>query len=377
MECKFLKHGIALSYDQIVKPCCTWKISQDWRAHNHLDRVDLVTWHQSPQVIQIQQTLESGQWPASCIECEKIEVQGRADSMRGNGNHAYADYGPQDITLEIRPGSTCNFACQTCWPEASSRVAQYHSQAGLIDIKNLDTNRLDDFEFLLPLADRIKNVVLLGGEPFYDKSCLKFLQWAQHNLKSNIMMFTNGSMIDLDFLKTYPGKLTIIFSLDAVGRAAEYVRYGTVWSEVLHNYNQVKALPNVETRVNITCSVYNYTHLENLIELLCEDWPAVVSFGSPYHDHLQESSIPPSLRPEIQQSLQRACDRLALSDISTDQKINAIKAIKAIINNLNDVAFNVANHQHLVEFMKKMDQVKQIRASDYCDFLARLQQQTT
>ena len=27
-----------------------------------------------------------------------------------------------DITLEIRPGNTCNFACQTCWPEASSRV---------------------------------------------------------------------------------------------------------------------------------------------------------------------------------------------------------------------------------------------------------------
>ena len=375
MECKFIKHGIALSYDQIVKPCCAWETSDSWRQHNHYQKIDLATWHQSPQVASVRRALELDQWPKDCARCERVEAQGRTDSMRGNGNHAYADYNDRDITLEIRPGNTCNFACQTCWPEASSRVAQYHNQAGLIDVKNLDSTRMDDFDFLLPICDRIRDVVLLGGEPFYDKSCLRFLSWAQKNLQAHMMMFTNGSVIDVDFLQTYPGQLTVIFSLDAVGRPAEYIRHGTVWPEVLANYLAVKSMSNIEVRVNITCSVYNYVHLEPLIELLCADWPAVVSFGFPYQPYLTEQSIPEHMRDTVTQSLQRVVDRLNTAEIPADQRSNAVNAVRSIIRNLESVPFDAEQNQHLIEFIAKMDQVKQIRAGDYCDWLGTLQQE--
>jgi sulfatase maturation enzyme AslB (radical SAM superfamily) len=377
MECKFIKHGIALSYDQIVKPCCVWKISPEWRQINHIRQVDLQTWHQSTDVLQAQHSLDMDIWPKACDHCEKIESQGRADSIRGNGLSAYANYGPGDITLEIRPGNVCNFACQTCWPEASTRVAQYHSQAGLIDIKNLDSNRLDDFDLLLPIASRIKDVILLGGEPFYDKSCLKFLSWAKTHLGCHIMLFTNGSVIDLDFLKNYGNKITVIFSLDAVGRPAEYIRYGTEWSQVLQNYHAVRSLPNVECRVNITCSVYNYVHLEQLLDLLCEDWPSVVSFGQAFQDYMQESVVPWSLRAEIKASLTRTIDRLSQANISSDQKANAVNAVTAIRNNLDQVEFDADKHSMFVDFVSKMDQVKRLRAADYCEFLGALQQQVT
>lgn len=375
MECKFIKHGIALSYDHIVKPCCTWEISDAWRHNNHYQKINFAEWHQSTQVTAVRNALESGQWPRDCHRCERIESQGRSDSMRGNGNHAYFDYQDGDITLEIRPGNTCNFACQTCWPEASSRVSQYHSQVGLIDIKNLDSHRMDNFDFLLPITDRIRNVVLLGGEPFYDKNCLRFLTWAQQNLRSHLMMFTNGSMIDQDFLQNYPGKLTVIFSLDAVGTPAEYIRYGTVWSEVLKNYLTVRKMSHVEVRVNITCSVYNYIHLEPLIDMLCEDWPPVVSFGVPDQPYLNEQSIPIHMRFDITQSLQRVVDRLNSTNIPPDQKNNAINAVNSIINNLDSVPFDSASNQYLLNFIAKMDQVKDIRAGNYCEFLGRLQQE--
>ena len=375
MECKFIKHGIALSYDQIVKPCCAWQVSNSWSETNHYQKIHFATWHQSPQIASVRQDIESDQWPRACSRCERIEAQGRVDSMRGNGNHAYADYNHDDITLEIRPGNTCNFACQTCWPEASSRVAQYHNQAGLINIKNLDSTRMDDFDFLLPIADRIRDVVLLGGEPFYDKSCLRFLSWAQQNLRSHLMMFTNGSVIDQDFLLTYPGRLTVIFSLDAVGEPAEYIRYGTVWSEVLENYLAVKSMANIQVRVNITCSVYNYMHLEPLIELLCTDWPAVVSFGVPHQPYLTEQSIPDHMRDTVTQSLQRVIDQLARAEIPTDQRSNAVNAVNSIIRNLDSVPFDAGQNQQFREFMAQMDRVKQIRAGDYCDFLGRLQQE--
>jgi hypothetical protein len=234
---------------------------------------------------------------------------------------------------------------------------------------------MDNFDFLLPIADRIRDVVLLGGEPFYDKSCLRFLSWAQQNLKSNIMLFTNGSVIDQDFLQKYPGRLTVIFSLDAVGSSVEYIRYGTVWADVLKNYLAVRSMSHIETRVNITCSVYNYLHLEPLIDLLCTDWPPVVTFGIPYELYLTEQSIPVSMRQDIKQSLQRVVDRLNSTDIPQDQKSNAVNAVNSIIANLDSVEFDAASKQYLVDFIAKMDRVKNVQASDYCEFLGRLQQE--
>ena len=371
MECKFIKHGIALSYDQLLKPCCEWRMSDQWRNTHHLKQVNIVNWHQHSDVVQARQQLESEQWPDACTYCERIEGQGRVDSIRGNGNNAYADYADDDITLEIRPGNTCNFACQTCWPAASSRVAQYHDRAGLVDINSVDSNKLDDFEFLTPVAHRIRDVVLLGGEPFYDKSCRKFLSWAQENLKANLMIFTNGSDIDFDFLQAYQGTVTLIFSLDAVGRPAEYVRFGTVWKEVLDNYMRVKEFNNVDIRVNITCSVYNYIYIKDLIDLLCTDWPSVVSFGTAAQSYLQETVVPMQFRPAIIESLTQAVKKIEETDIEFGQKCNAINALNATINNLEQSTWDQEGHRQFCNVTKKLDAVKDININDYCEFVGQ------
>ena len=372
MECKFIKHGIALSYNQIVKPCCEWQIDTEWGQENHITKIDLSNWHQSKQVTKNQIMLENGHWPAGCVKCDQIESQGRNDSMRGNGNQAYANYKNDDITLEFRPGSVCNFACQTCWPAASSRVAEFHSRAGLIDIKSVDSTSFNNFDFLLPIAHRIKDVVLLGGEPFYDKSCLKFLSWALENLTANITMFTNGSRIDFDFLKSYPSKLTLVFSLDAVGRPAEYIRYGTDWVEVMKNYLAVKELLKIDVRVNITCSVYNYLYIEELIEFLCEDWPSVVSFGAPRSKYLIESAIPVAHRHDMIHSLERAVATINQTNIESGQKNNAINALTAHITNLKTKTWVESDYEQLCDFVARMDQVKNIKISDYCVKLASI-----
>lgn len=370
MECKFIKHGLAISYDHVVKPCCDWKMDQNWKQVHHISKVDISNWHKHPELIDKQNQLHVGQWPVNCKECYRTESQGRQDSARGNGNSAYAHYQDRDITLEIRPGSVCNFACQTCWPEASSRVAQYHNQAGLIDIKSLDSKNIDNFDFLLPVADRIQDVILLGGEPFYDKSCRKFLTWAQEHLTANLIMFTNGSEIDFEFLKNYRGRITLVFSLDAVGQAAEYIRYGTVWPDVLSNYHRAKEL--VSVRVNITCSVYNYYHIESLMELLTPAWPEVVTFGTPYDEYLSATSIPLEVRKDIVTSLTRAVDLVTDAAIESNQKSNAVNALQNIITNLKTQPWNVDHHQQWCDFVSAMDRVKKIDARDYCNILKRI-----
>jgi hypothetical protein len=368
MQCKFLKHGLAISYDHVIKPCCEWQQDSNYSKQNHVGQVDLSTWHQSTKLFQHQ--LAHNQWPTACNQCQTREQQGREDSMRLGGNQAYSHYQENDITLEIRPGNVCNLSCQTCWPEASSRVSQHHAQAGLIDIKSVDSTQIDNFEFLLPIASRIRDVVLLGGEPFYDPNCKKFLAWAHSNLHSNITMFTNGSAVDWDWVDQYPGTITMVFSIDAVGKAAEYIRFGTDWNIVLENFTRAQATNKINLRVNVTMSVYNYFYIDSVIELLCKQWPSVVTFGQARKSHFQESVIPTCYRGILIEKLEQSCKLITSTPIESGQQHNAINALQSIIGNLQTSAWDQENHTVLKDYVTKMDLVKHVNLNDHCEFLS-------
>jgi sulfatase maturation enzyme AslB (radical SAM superfamily) len=365
MQCKFLDHGLAIGYDSVVKPCCGWQVDQTWKTTNHLTQVTLDKWHQSSAIIAIKNQLAQDSWPKECDTCEHAELENRG-SIRGDGASAYANYGPGDITLEIRPGNVCNFACQTCWPEASTRVAQFHHQAGIIDIKSVNSSPIKQFEFLEPIAHRIKDLVLLGGEPFYDKDCLKFLQWATHNLTARIIMFTNGSAVDWSWIDSYPGKIVLVFSIDAVGRAAEYIRFGTDWTVIEQNFQKARAHPNVELRVNITLSAYNLNYVKDVVKLLTPNWPGVVSFGIPHQLHFRESVIPIKHRDKIIVGLQSSVIEIQQAEIESGQKSHAVNALTSIINNLQTQPWDYTLYKEFQKFVSDMDRVKHLQIRDYC-----------
>jgi len=368
MHCRLLSHGMAISYDNVIKPCCAWTYDQQWRQDNSITTgSQLIDWHNSAALRQARSEMSNGKWPSSCVVCQTDESN-NVTSTRNNANQSQKDFAESDISLEIRPGSTCNFACQTCWPAASSRVAEFHHRAGMIDIATVDRKSITDFEFLGPLRHRIRETVLLGGEPFYDKNCQKFLRWAADNLQSTMIMFTNGSFIDFDWIKNYPGKIILVFSLDAIGAPAEYIRFGTVWSEVYSNFQRCADLPNVEVRVNITVSIYNYLYLNDLIDLLCLNWPSVVSFGYPGKQNpwMTAGCIPVSARSPILTRLKQSLDHVSSADIVLDQKQNALGNLKGIIGLLQHTDFDAASHTRFKSFVDSMDQVKNIKLKDHC-----------
>jgi len=378
MECKFLDHGLAIAYQETVKPCCTWQFDENYKSTHQLERVNLVTWHKNKDIQHAKHLLSQDIWPKNCSFCQESETQGRSDSMRLNAASSYAAYGNDDITLEIRPGSVCNFACQTCWPAASSRVSEYYRQAQIkLEKKeyssSVDTNQkfnFNNFDFLQPISHRIKSVVLLGGEPFYDKNCLAFLDWWHNNTNSELMVFTNGSNIKFDLLEKTKNKITLVFSLDAIDKPAEYIRFGTEWNQVCSNFNKSRQLENVDVRVNITQSVYNYYYLDKLIELLIDDWPSLVTFGMVYEPHFNESVIPKTHRQPVIAKLEKLVDKLDKANIEENQKHNAVNAIATTIGNLKQFEFDENNWKKFKDFVTKMDHVKGIDIRQYCPEVA-------
>jgi sulfatase maturation enzyme AslB (radical SAM superfamily) len=249
-------------------------------------------------------------------------------------------------------------------------VANFHHQAGLIDIKQVVSPSIDDYEFLLPIAHRIRDLVILGGEPFYDKNCLKFLHWASHNLTSRITLFTNGSAVDWDWVDQYPGKIVMVFSIDAVGKHAEYIRFGTDWTIVEQNLQRAQDHPSVELRVNITQTVYNYYYISDIIDFLIPRWPSVVSFGLPQESHFQEHVVPIKYRKEIISKLVKSVKKIQQADIETGQKSHAINALNSLITNFQSHAWNLDAYNTFKKFVNSMDRVKHINIRDYCEFVA-------
>jgi organic radical activating enzyme len=370
MECKFLSHGFSLKYDKTIVPCCSFVPDSNWITNNQIDNNDLANWHNKDEVKGLREQLSNDIWPKECYKCKNLEEQGRGDSTRLNGDNSYGNYVNDDLTLEIRPGNTCNLACQTCWPEASSRVYQYHVAANLIKKENISISH-KNFDMLEPVKHRIKDVVVLGGEPFYDKNCLKFFNWASNNLQANLVIFTNGSVVDYNFIENYRGKVKLVFSIDSIGKSSEYIRFGSNWEIIKENYIKCKKYNHVEICVNVTISVYNVFYLNELIEFLCEDWNQV-TFGVVQESHLQLKVIPLTMRKEIINQLTQTVITLLKSNIEKMQKINAINAMKNCIEQLSSNEYDEHNHKQFIDFVNKMDTVKKIKSIDYSNFLSQL-----
>jgi organic radical activating enzyme len=370
MECKFLSHGFSLKYDKTIVPCCSFVPDNNWIENNQIANNDLSIWHDKDDVKHLREQLANNIWPKECYKCQKLEDQGRGDSTRLNGASSYGNYADDDITLEIRPGNTCNLACQTCWPEASSRVYQYYVSADIIPNKKISSSHTD-FEILSSIKHRIKDVVVLGGEPFYDKNCLKFLSFAKNNLKANIIIFTNGTFIDYDFIENYNGKIKLVFSIDSVGKSSEYIRFGSNWDKVKENYLRCKKYSHVEACVNITVSAYNISYIKELIAFVSDDWHQV-TFGVVQEPHLKLEIIPIELREKIIESLEETIKILLSSNIEAMQQINAINAIKNYKEILSNNNYDEVNHKKFIDFVHKMDKVKGIKAEDYSEFLYQL-----
>lgn len=376
MECAFLQHGLAISYDNITKPCCSFRY--DPKNSASVYDTDLATYHSSDYVTSLRTQLANGEWPAECSSCKVKEQQGKS-SMREMGNRSYENYAARDITLEIRPGNVCNFACQTCWPAASSRVTSFFRQAGF-DVTTPDRPKFGidnkanivDYEFLDGIKHRIKDVVILGGEPFYDKNCLAFLDWAIKNLTANLTLFTNTSIVREDIISAYPGTFTIVNSLDAIGKPAEYIRFGTEWEVVEKVYNQLKTFKNVKNRVNITASAYNFYYISDVIEFLLDDWPEVVTFGTCGEEKFHEHVVPLHMRADIIARLQSVIPKIETADIVLHQKQHAVTNINSIIKNLQENPYNEEQHLVLKQFSKRLDTVKKIDSAEYGDYLKEL-----
>jgi pyruvate-formate lyase-activating enzyme len=264
--------------------------------------------HNTPRKKEERRQMQTGERPAGCEYCWKIEDMGRdavsdrvyktviyTDEDLDDAYHTPAD---QDIdlqTLEIAFDRTCQFACSYCNPAFSSAwvrdIKQHGPYTGLVsDGRNHFTHAHDSSQ-LYTINDRnpyvdaffqwwesdlhrtLKELRITGGEPLMSGYTWRLLDWFKQNqgrsqtrlaINSNLGMSTEDVVKLLD--RAQGITLDLYTSNESLTDHAEYIRDGLSWSQWMKNMHMLagsKRLRGLHVMMTI-----NALCLESITEFL-------------------------------------------------------------------------------------------------------------
>lgn len=256
-----------------LSPCCN-------TTNNFGLDISIEQYKSDPKLLNLQQQFLNGEKPKECGFCVMQENM-QAKSMRLDGisdyNHEIFDSSQIDF-VHFSQSNICNFKCRSCSPQYSHGIAQEvatHSElTGMYTQKTkfMMTNQ-NNHQWIIDNIHNLKRLLITGGEPTVMPEVRKIFNHIRNNPapKLNIMMTTNCSWED-DFwyqlIDSMPN-LHITASIDAVGKTAEIVRHGTIWTQVKHNV-QWLAKHSWSLDVNTVISCLNINHLYELLKFCKE-----------------------------------------------------------------------------------------------------------
>lgn len=178
---------------------------------------------------------------------------------------------PKIVSLDLRTSRVCGLACLICGPWNSTK---WEKEVGYNPVRVIGETGYDNLADLVEqLKGRIIHVNLVGGEPFMMKevySLIQTLQPFKHRI--NVLLNTNCQTLKfkgqevLPLLKGFK-YVQIDASLDAIGKAAEYQRYGATWETVKTNFEELLKT-DYRIWVHPTISIFNILRIPELLNYL-------------------------------------------------------------------------------------------------------------
>ena len=232
-----------------------------------------------PRFEQLRNNLKSGIKDKACAHCWKQEQMG-LESLRLQSNREYFA-GNGLNTVDIKTSNLCNLQCRMCTPLNSHSLMKDYNYFVSIGKKSeirlltnnafresdpLDIEDSIQYKWLLDNTDKIKVLKASGGEPFYDKRIIKLLEAYKENGhdKDTILAFhTNATCFSdeiLELIKGFDNRHT--FSVDAIGKLYDYVRYPATFNILEKNIARYQETINYkDLDFNIVVSAYNVLQL--------------------------------------------------------------------------------------------------------------------
>ena len=218
----------------------------------------------------------------TCGRCYEQEesgfFSGRRSANKHHGHHVKKlDANPFEMTYwDIRFSNLCNLKCRSCGHIFSSQW--YQDQVKLAGLEWRDRNTVlnyagrtetDMWSQLEPHLDYVEQIYFAGGEPLLMEEHYRILEELVRRGRTDVRLIynTNFTHTDLKGRSVFEywrlfNSVAVGASLDGMGHAAEYIRKGTKWYDVVKNRNEmIRLCPQVDFYISSTLSVLNAWHL--------------------------------------------------------------------------------------------------------------------
>ncbi len=211
-------------------------------------------------------------WTPGCQVCQQQELAG-ANSFRQSSFDIIADIDNNlPVALDINIDLTCNAACITCGPHASSTWSKQMTNQKMIHINpDLDyTTQLAQLINTLDLSS-VRRIKFFGGEPLLTNTHITILNNIPDPSKVDIWYTTNASIMPDATVLDIWSKFNLVFfeaSIDGIGNQFNYIRWPLPWELIEKNLLQLREISPANTlfRINHTLNPFNIYYYDRLEE---------------------------------------------------------------------------------------------------------------
>ena len=175
---------------------------------------------------------------------------------------------------DIRFSNLCNFACRSCGTWFSSNWYEDHKKLTgkppeHAKIMKVGRTADDIWNQMLTQFDHVEQFYFAGGEPLIMEEHYKILKELDRRKMYHVRLIynTNFSKLtfkDMDVLELWNkfDSVSVGASLDAMGPRAEFMRKGTVWSDIEANRRRMQEVcPQVDFYISATVGLINALHV--------------------------------------------------------------------------------------------------------------------
>ncbi len=175
---------------------------------------------------------------------------------------------------DIRFSNLCNFACRSCGTWFSSNWYEDHKKLTgkppeHAKIMKVGRTADDIWDQMLEQFDHVEQFYFAGGEPLIMEEHYKILKELDRRKMYHVRLIynTNFSKLtfkDMDVLELWNkfDSVSVGASLDAMGPRAEFMRKGTVWSDIEANRRRMQEVcPQVDFYISATVGLINALHV--------------------------------------------------------------------------------------------------------------------
>ena len=186
-------------------------------------------------------------------------------------------------SLELRLGNHCNLTCNMCWGYSSSKINSerlhllqardkdmpdwlfdmwYPSEYDISKINMMWHENPKFLENFKKVAPTLKRLYVTGGEPSIIEANTKIINHliAIGNKECHISFTTNLIVWNEDLYEKleFFDRSEVQVSIDGYKESQEYIRYGSTWNIIEHNFKKLIQLPSkVRIQIYTVFQIYN------------------------------------------------------------------------------------------------------------------------